>query len=162
MSRATDETKETPVVRPPVRRGPGSGGPFGGAGMPAEKAMAFWPSAKRLLGTLAPERWGLVWVFLLTVASVVFTVIGPKLLGNGTTLIFEGAISATLPEGVSQQQIIDGLRASGDNQTADLLSGMELTPGTGIDFVALSQVLFWVLALYILASVFGWLQAYVL
>jgi ATP-binding cassette subfamily B protein len=130
--------------------------------MPAEKAMAFWPSAKRLLGTLAPERWGLVWVFLLTVASVVFTVIGPKLLGNGTTLIFEGAISATLPEGVSQQQIIDGLRASGDNQTADLLSGMELTPGTGIDFVALSQVLFWVLALYILASVFGWLQAYVL
>src|SRR5690554_4283100 len=45
---------------------------------------------------------------------------------------------------------------------ADLLSGMELTPGVGIDFMALSQVLFWVLVLYILSSVFGWLQAYVL
>src|SRR5690554_4109343 len=139
------------------------GGPHGGPhGMPVEKPLDFWPSAKRLIGTLAPERLSLVWVFLLTVASVVFTVIGPKLLGQGTTLIFEGAISANLPGGASQQQVVDGLRAQGDEQMADLLSGMELTPGVGIDFMALSQVLFWVLVLYILSSVFGWLQAYVL
>src|SRR5690554_5142283 len=139
------------------------GGPHGGPhGMPVEKPLDFWPSAKRLIGTLAPERLSLVWVFLLTVASVVFTVIGPKLLGQGTTLIFEGAISANLPSGFSQQQVVDGLRAQGDEQMADLLSGMELTPGVGIDFMALSQVLFWVLVLYILSSVFGWLQAYVL
>src|SRR5690554_1130484 len=139
------------------------GGPHGGPhGMPVEKPLDFWPSAKRLIGTLAPERLSLVWVFLLTVASVGFTVIGPKLLGQGTTLIFEGAISANLPGGVSQEQVVAGLRAQGDEQMADLLSGMELTPGAGIDFMALSQVLFWVLALYILASVFGWLQAYVL
>src|SRR5690554_5470641 len=139
------------------------GGPHGGPhGMPVEKPLDFWPSAKRLIGTLAPERLSLVWVFLLTVASVVFTVIGPKLLGQGTTLIFEGAISANLPSGFSQQQVVDGLRAQGDEQMADLLSGMQLTPGVGIDFMALSEVLFWVLALYILASVFGWLQAYVL
>src|SRR5690554_6603377 len=139
------------------------GGPHGGPhGMPVEKPLDFWPSAKRLIGTLAPERLSLVWVFLLTVVSVVFTVIGPKLLGQGTTLIFEGAISANLPSGASQQQVIEGLRAQGDDEMADLLSGMELTPGVGIDFMALSQVLFWVLALYILASIFGWLQAYVL
>jgi ATP-binding cassette subfamily B multidrug efflux pump len=138
------------------------GGPGGPHGMAVEKPLNFWPSAKRLMGTLAPERLSLVWVFLLTVVSVVFTVIGPKLLGEGTTLIFEGAISANLPSGATQEQVIDGLRAQGNDQMADLLSGMELTPGVGIDFMALSQVLFWVLALYILASVFGWLQAYVL
>ncbi len=158
---AAGETESEAPVRPPVRRGPAGHGPFGG-GMPAEKPMTFWPSAKRLLGTLAPERLGLVWVFLLTVASVVFTVIGPKILGNGTTLIFEGAISATLPEGLTKEQVVDGLRSRGDDGTADLLSGMDLTPGVGIDFIALSHVLFWVLGLYILASVFGWLQAYVL
>src|SRR5688572_29028898 len=69
------------------------GGPGGPHGMAVEKPLNFWPSAKRLMGTLAPERLSLVWVFLLTVVSVVCTVIGPKLLGEGTTLIFEGAIS---------------------------------------------------------------------
>ncbi|MHA6668806.1 ABC transporter ATP-binding protein [Homoserinimonas sp. A447] len=142
---------------PAVARGQGPHGM-----LPPEKPLNFWPSAKRLLSKLAPEWLSLAWVFLLTVASVVFTVIGPKLLGEGTTLIFEGAISAGLPDGLSQQQIVEGLRAQGDNQMADLLAGMELTPGVGIDFMALSTVLFWVLALYILASVFGWLQAYVL
>lgn len=149
-------------ARPPMRRGPAGGGPMGGAGMPAEKAMAFWSSAKRLVGTLAPERFRLLWVFLLTIASVSFTVIGPKLLGNGTTLIFEGAISAKLPAGATKQQIIDGLRAKGEEGTADLFSGINLTPGVGIDFIALSNVLLLVMSLYIIASVFGWLQAYVL
>src|SRR5690606_27394548 len=103
---------------PAAARQGGHGGPHG---MPAEKPLDFWPSAKRLIGTLAPERLSLVWVFLLTVASVVFTVIGPKLLGQGTTLIFEGAISANLPSGATQQQVIDGLRVQGDDQMADLL-----------------------------------------
>ena len=54
-----------------VRRGgPGRGGPFGGMNIPAEKAMNFWPSARRLLGTLRPERLWLVLVLALGVASV--------------------------------------------------------------------------------------------
>ena len=145
-------------ARPPMRRGPGG---FGG-GMPAEKSMNFWPSAKRLVGTLRPQWFGLLWVGILAVISVSFTVLGPRLLGQGTTLIFEGAISKALPAGVTKTQIIDKLRADGQNGQADLLSGMHLTPGIGIDFTALSHVLMWVLTLYVLASVFGWLQAYVL
>jgi len=39
---------------------------------------------------------------------------------------------------------------------------MHLTPGQGIDFTALSHVLTLVLALYVFASLFGWLQAYIL
>ena len=145
-----------------MRRGPGGHGPFGGAGMPVEKSMTFVPSAKRLLGRLRPERIGLLWVTLLALISVFFTVLGPRLLGQGTNLIFEGVISGQLPVGVTKAQIIAGLRAKGQNGQADLLSGMHLTPGVGIDFHALSMVLLWVLALYVLASIFGWLQAYVL
>jgi ATP-binding cassette, subfamily B, multidrug efflux pump len=153
----SDDKKTVATPRPPMHRGP-----FGGAGMPAEKSMNFWPSAKRLLGRLRPHRIGLAFVFVLTVLSVGFSVIGPKLLGEGTNLIFEGVISKTLPAGVTKSQIVEGLRAQGQDGQADLLSGMHLTPGVGIDIQALSMVLLWVLALYVASSVFGWLQAYVL
>ncbi len=148
--------------RPPVRRGPMGGGPMGGMGMPAEKSMNFLPSAKRLLGRLRPYRVGVVGVILLSVVSVTFAVLGPKLLGQATNIIFEGIISKTLPAGVTQQQVIDQLRASGDTQKADLISGMTLTPGHGIDFGALQLVLGLVLLIYVLSSVFSWLQGFVL
>ncbi|WP_314326544.1 ABC transporter ATP-binding protein [Paenarthrobacter ilicis] len=142
--------------------GPGRGGPFAGMNIPAEKASNFGASARRLLGTLHPERVWLTVVLVLAVASVALSVIGPRLLGEGTNLIFAGVVSKQLPAGVSKADVIAGLRASGDNSKADMLSAMTLTPGVGIDVAALSSVLLWALALYVLASAFGWMQAYVL
>ena len=146
--------------RPPM--GPGRGGPFAGMSIPAEKASNFGASARRLLGTLRPERFWLTLVLVFAVVSVTLSVIGPRLLGEGTNLIFAGVVSKQLPAGVTKAQVIAGLRASGENNKADMLSAMNLTPGVGIDFGALSSVLLWVLALYVLASAFGWMQAYVL
>jgi ATP-binding cassette, subfamily B, multidrug efflux pump len=150
------------VARPPIRRGPMGGGPFGGMGIPTEKSMNFGPSAKRLLGKLRPERLWLGLVLVLAVISVTFSVIGPSLLGRGTNLIFSGVVSQQLPAGATKAGVIDQLRANGQNQQADMLSGMDLHPGHGIDFAALTNVLMWVLVLYILASIFSWAQAYVL
>lgn len=151
------------VVRiPRPAGGPGRGGPFAGMNVPAEKAMNFGGSAKRLLGTLRPERFWLVLVLAMAVAGVVLQVIGPRLLGEGTNLIFSGVVSKQLPPGMTQAQLIAGLRASGDNQKADMLSAMTLTPGAGIDFGALASVLTWALVLYVLGSAFMWGQAYVL
>ena len=152
----------TTPARPPMRRGPGGGGPFGGMGMPAEKSMNFGPSAKRLLARLSPHRAGVIIVIALSVVSVTLSVLGPKLLGEATNIIFSGIISKTLPAGGTQQQVIDQLRASGDNQKADFISGMTLTPGEGIDFSALQMVLGIVLLIYVLASVFSWLSSYLL
>ncbi|MDO6144851.1 ABC transporter ATP-binding protein/permease [Paenarthrobacter aurescens] len=142
--------------------GPGRGGPFAGMNIPAEKASNFSASARRLLGTLRPERMWLVLVLAFAVVSVALSVIGPRLLGEGTNLIFAGVVSKELPAGVSKAEVIAGLRASGDDSKADMLSAMTLTPGVGIDFTALASVLLWALALYVLASAFGWMQAYVL
>ncbi|NHW48275.1 ABC transporter ATP-binding protein [Paenarthrobacter sp. MSM-2-10-13] len=142
--------------------GPGRGGPFAGMNIPAEKASNFSASARRLLGTLRPERFWLTLVLVFAVASVALSVIGPRLLGEGTNLIFAGVVSKQLPAGASKADVIAGLRASGDDSKADMLSAMTLTPGVGIDFAALSSVLLWALALYVLASAFGWMQAYVL
>jgi ATP-binding cassette subfamily B protein len=156
------DTEEQAPVRPVPRRGPGGGGPFGGMGGPVEKSMNFGPSAKRLAGRLRPEAGGIVFVTLLAVVSVVFAVLGPKLLGNAINLVFAGAISKQFPSGMTQQQVIDGLRASHQPQLADLLSGTTFVPGAGIDFTAVGGVLMWVLALYIASSIFAYLQAYVL
>lgn len=151
------------VVRiPRPMGGPGRGGPFAGMNVPAEKAMNFWPSAKRLLGKLRPERAWLLLVFVTAVAGVALSVIGPRLLGEGTNLIFAGVVSRELPAGTTKEQVIAQLRASGEGQRADMLGAMALTPGQGIDFAALGNVLTWALVLYVLSSAFMWVQAYVL
>jgi ATP-binding cassette subfamily B protein len=129
---------------------------------PAEKAMNFGPSAKRLLGRLRPERAMIVGVVLLGVVSVALSVLGPKILGQATNLIFEGVISKGLPAGTTKAQVIAGLQAQGNSQQADLLSGMDLHPGRGIDFASLQMVLGIVLLLYVFSSVFSWWQAYLL
>ena len=156
---------ERPKFAPPpgARRGPGGGGPFGGGmGMPAEKSLNFGPSAKRLLRRMNPERLGLIMVIALGVISVVLSVLGPKILGNATNIIFDGVVSKQLPAGITQQQAIDAARAAGNDQQANMLSAMTLTPGQGIDFTELGRVLMMVLVLYVFASVFAYLQGYLL
>jgi len=139
-----------------------AGGPFGGMAGPPQKALDFGPSAKRLLGRLRPERAGVLMVIGLTVTSIVLNVLGPRILGHATDLIFSGFIGRQLPAGTTKQQAVDGLRASGDDTLADMVSGMEVTPGQGVDFPALTWVLLGVLALYLGASLFSWAQGYLL
>lgn len=152
-----DEKPTTTPARPPRGHGP-----FAGASMPAEKSLNFGPSAMRLIRRLRPEWFGIIGVVLLAIASVAMSVLGPKILGEGTNLIFEGAFSKQFPHGMTQEQLVAQLRAAGEHAQADLISGMHLVPGAGIDFQALSMVLMGVLLLYIFSSLFGWLQAYVL
>nr|WP_166442182.1 ABC transporter ATP-binding protein [Nakamurella flava] len=147
-----------PNLPPMPRRGPGGGGPMAGMGMPAEKSLNFGPSAKRLLGRMRSERMGLAVVVTLGIISVLLTVLGPRILGWATNIIFEGILGRQLPAGITQQQAIDGLRAQGNDSFANLLSGMTVIPGAGVDFTRLGQVLLLALGLYLLSSVFGWLQ----
>jgi ATP-binding cassette subfamily B multidrug efflux pump len=149
--------------RPPPRQMPMRGpAAMMSAGMPAEKSMDFWPSAKRLIRRLAPEKVAALGVLLLTLSGVSFSVIGPKILGHATNLIFAGVIGRQLPQGITQQQAIDAARARGQDSFADLLSGMTVIPGRGVDFSALSHVLLLVLVLYVASSALMWLQAFVL
>ncbi len=69
-----------------------SWGPSGGVGMPVEKSDAFGTTVRRLGEILGAERWRLVGVLGLTVASVALVVVGPRLLGQATDIIVEGVI----------------------------------------------------------------------
>ena len=141
----------------------GMGGrPGAGMGMPTEKSLNFGPSAKRLMGRLRPERTRLILVIALAVISVTMSVLGPWLLGKATNVIFNGAVSAKLPAGISKDQLIAGLKAQGKDQLVSMLQGMDLNPGHGIDFSALTQILVAVIAIYVGAFLFGIIQARIL
>ncbi|MGH8962162.1 MAG: ABC transporter ATP-binding protein [Jatrophihabitantaceae bacterium] len=140
----------------------GGGPPWMTAGMPAEKSMNFGPSAKRLLRRLRPERAKVLVVLLLAVGSVALAVLGPKILGRATDIIFTGFIGKHLPSGISLQQAVDSARAHGDNNVADLLSKAHVTPGAGIDFTDLGQALLLGVGVYVGASALSWLQGWLL
>jgi ATP-binding cassette, subfamily B, multidrug efflux pump len=150
-----------PAARPGpgARRGPGM---MGMMGMPAEKPKNFRDSFRRLVGRLRPEAPLIALVVVLAVVSVAFAVVGPKILGNATNDIFEGLISKNLPAGVTQEQAVATLREEGQNQLADMLSSMHLTPGVGVDFGALGQVLLLLAGVFVLSSIFSWGQAYIM
>ncbi|MEL4320269.1 ABC transporter ATP-binding protein [Leifsonia sp. YIM 134122] len=126
------------------------------------KAANFRESFGRLIGLLKPHRVAFIFVSLLGAIGVLLTVAAPKVLGEATNIIFEGVVSAQLPAGVTQDQVVEGLRADGQTDQANMIAAMNITPGEGVDFVRLSQVLMFVLALYLVASVLSWIQGFVI
>ena len=149
---------ERPKYGPPA----GGGGRMWGQARPVEKSLNFFPSLKRLLGHLAPERMILILVVLLAVAGIVMNVLGPKILGMATDVIFTGIIGKNLPGGATKEQVVAELRAQGNNTFADMVERLNVLPGQGIDFTLLSQLLLLALVLYLVASLFLWLQGYLL
>lgn len=157
----SDETAPLAAPQPP-QRGPAGHGPMGRGGGPVEKAQNFLPSAKRLLGTLRKDAAKLVLVIVLGVLSVGLTVLGPKLLGQGTNVVFAGFISLQFPAGTSKADVIAQLVKSGQTTQADMLRAMDFVPGAGIDFTQLTWILIAVLSVYTFGSIFSYFQARIL
>ncbi|MFE2168568.1 ABC transporter ATP-binding protein [Streptomyces sp. NPDC059447] len=119
---------------------------------PAQRSLDFKESGKRLLGQIAQDRaklWGMV---AAVVGSVGCAVVGPKILGEATDLVFAGIVGRQLPAGITKQQALDGMRAKGQGGMADMLSGTDFTPGQGIDFGAVGVVAIWALVVFTLAG----------
>ncbi|MBA2718432.1 MAG: ABC transporter ATP-binding protein [Chloroflexi bacterium] len=133
-----------------------------GMGMPPAKPKDFGGSLRRLFGTLRPERPLILGVIVLAVISVFFNVIGPRIMGDAINTIFEGALGKQLlGSGLTQEQLIAALRNQGQNQQADLLANLPLNPA-GIDFGALGGVLSFLVGVYVLSSIFSWMQGWIM
>lgn len=119
---------------------------------PAQRSMDFKGSGKRLLGQLAQDRaklWGMVGA---VVGSVGCAVVGPKILGDATDLVFAGIVGRQMPSGITKEQALERMRADGQGGMADMLSGTAFTPGEGIDFGAVGVVAIWALVVFTLAG----------
>lgn len=114
--------------------GPPPGGPGGGNMMMlGEKPKDFKATFRRLLRYLRPRRTALIGVFLAAILSTVFMIAGPKIMGTAITELFEGAYAKF--QGV---------------------------PGAAIDFTKIGQILLWLAGLYVISSLFNYLQQYLM
>ncbi len=126
---------------------------------PTQRSRDFTRSAIRLIRRLAPQRWLAAAVIALGIGGTAIGVVVPRILGHATDLLFNGVIGRKLPAGMTREQAVAAARARGEGAFADLLSGMNVVPGHGVDFGAVAYTLGLALALYLAAALMIWLQA---
>jgi ATP-binding cassette subfamily B protein len=165
-SRAADDAAAaaTPGDRLRVtERAQAAGGGRGfGPQMVGQRSENFGPSARRLVGLMAPQRRKATVVLALALVSVGCAVAGPKILGNATNLILAGLFGRRLPAHLTKAQAIALLRTRHEGRIADVLSTVHVVPGRGVDFGTLAGVLVLALGVYAGSAVTAWLQGYLL
>ncbi|MFF9077184.1 ABC transporter ATP-binding protein [Streptomyces sp. NPDC014735] len=129
----------------------GPGGRMMAGGAPTDRSMDFKGSSKRLLKRFGTEKSSLYAMLAAGALSVGLSVVGPKILGRATDLVFAGVIGRRMPEGATKEQVVENLHKS-DSGLADMLSGVDFVPGHGIDFGAVGDVLLLALAVYVVAG----------
>lgn len=112
-----------------MKRPGGMGGGYMKMGQ--EKAKDFKGTMKKLISYLSPYKLAILLVIVFAIGSSVFNIVGPKILGNATTKIFEGLVSK-----VSNS-------------------------GGGIDFDAIFRTLTILASLYIISSIFSFIQTFI-
>lgn len=107
-------------------------GPGHGMAAPGEKAKDFKGSIKKLCSYLGKYKFRIFFVMLFAIASTIFMILGPKVLGNVTTELFQG-IMRTI---------------SGSSE--------------GIDFAYIGRILLFLLGLYLVSAGFSYLQGFIM
>ncbi|WKY46273.1 ABC transporter ATP-binding protein [Eubacteriaceae bacterium ES2] len=100
--------------------------------LPGEKPKDFKKAFKQLAAYLSVYKIRLFFVLIFAIASTVFTIVGPKILGNATTALFEGVM----------------------NMIAD--------NGQGIDFDYIGRIILFLLGLYTVSAIFGYIQGLIM
>ncbi|GHA98131.1 MULTISPECIES: ABC transporter ATP-binding protein [Streptomyces] len=119
---------------------------------PENRTLDFKRSSRRLLARFRPERATIVTLVLCVVVSVTLSVIGPKILGKATDLVFAGIVGRQMPAGATKEQVLESMRQHGQGAVADMLRSTDFTPGKGIDFGAVGTVLLLALCTFLAAG----------
>ena len=159
------------------QRGPMGGGPA--AARPAEKAKDFRGTFKKLMRYIRAYWFSLIVMLVFAVASTVFTIIGPKILGNATNKLVEGISQQmvydkvieqlpeglTLPKGTTGADLMDLMpqeqREMLSQSQTDMLMDMSFDQRPSIDFSGIANILLWLVGLYALSSIFNYIQGFV-
>ncbi len=116
----------------PMGPGPGGHGPMAGI-MAMGKPKSFRKTLKTFLKYLAPYKVQLITVFIFAIASTAFMIIGPKMLGNATTRLFEGVVAKAMQ-----------------------------VPGASIDYAYIGTIAVTLLCLYLASMAFNYIQGYIM
>lgn len=99
------------------------------------KPKNFWPTTKRLFAYLNPWKFGVIFSIALAIASVILSIIAPKILGEATTVIYNG--------------VMKGYQ--------EIKAGQHLT-SFPIDFQRILQIGIIVILLYVFSGLFSFAQ----
>ncbi len=172
------------------RRGPGHGG--GPMGAPVEKAKDFKGTLKRLMKYLMPRKFNLIIVFITAIISTIFSIVGPKIMGNATTKLFEGlmakgkyAMDLFKPENIvntlkmpdlpeSLRKMITGAMANPEAAKGTAAPKVDVTNidpelwafiskhGPKIDFDYIGKIILILIGLYLISALFSYIQQYIM
>ena len=123
------------MSKPQTSKRPPQHGPMGHgqmAMMPGEKAKDISGTFRKLLKYLGRYKIRVLLVLIFAIISTIFMIVGPKILGNATTEIFNGLI----------------------NKVAGT--------GQGINFVHVAQILTFLLIIYLISAAFSYLQGWIM
>ena len=107
-------------------------GPKGSLVGTVSKAKDFKGTLKKLIKYLATYKVSLILVIIFAIGSAIFSIIGPKILGQATTEIFNGLV------------------------------GKVMGTTAGINFGKIAGILLTLLGLYIISSLFSYIQGFIM
>ena len=172
-------------------KGPGShGGPP--MGRPVEKAKNFKGTSKRLVKYLMPRKLNLISVFVTAIISTIFSIVGPKIMGEATTKLFEGLMAKgeyakdlfkpeNIPNLLKMPDLPESVKKMINNMMANPQAAQEAAPqntdmtsidpelwsfiskhGPKIDFDAIGRIILILIAIYLVSSIFSYIQQYIM
>ncbi|HUD11181.1 MAG TPA: ABC transporter ATP-binding protein [Candidatus Saccharimonadia bacterium] len=178
-----DEKPRTTPAPPPVRLGFGGrpgGAMSGGMGAPVEKPRDFKATMKNLLAYIKPFWVSIIFVIIFAVASTVFAVISPKILGTMTNQVVSdyerqaafGQIKAQLPKGVTLPPHTTGaqflkeappaLVAKIPSAFRGTIDSLDLSVRPVMHFEILRRIAYMLIVLYLLSAIFSYAQGWIM
>ena len=150
----TDKSRKGPSSGPIPGGGHMNRGGWGAMGVAVEKAKDFRGTLERLLRYFLPEKIQLIIVVITAVIGMVFTIVGPKILGLATTKLFNDLIASFIVQVrnhiILQQAVFNPALAS------------QIQPVPGIEFGYIGHIMLILLVLYVLSSIFIFIQQYLM
>ncbi len=172
----SDEKLKKPMAKPRM----GGGGAFGGGIGMTEKPKNFKKTMHNLMVYLKPFYISITFVIIFAITSTIFAIVSPKILGNATNTLVTGFVNrqiydqvyahlpagVTLPKGTTGEDVLKNLPQSQIDKipTAQLnkVKKLDLTHRPGIDFDAIQQIGILLIVLYVLSSLFNYIQGYIM
>jgi len=115
---------------------------------------------RRLVAYVVRDRIRTAVVLVAATLATMTMVLGPKIMGQATNVLFEGVISKMLPAGMTKEQAITMMKTNGMGSMVDMVSTMDIHPGSGVDFPKVAMILGITACVFVCTVLLRWLQGW--
>lgn len=124
-------------------------------------------SLKRLIGYLMKDKLKVILMLCAGAVSVFLLVLGPKIMGQATNVLFEGLLgkmllAAGIPKGTPKADIVTALNKHGQGSLAQMVSSMNVKVGVGTDWKWFATILAFTAAVYLVSILLRLVQNFIM